>query len=284
MSMTKKSLLSALLIILTVTPVIGDEVTIDPNNYAPGQNISNVTPGVELAAMSVVPLANPQPGQTYTPQFSAVFASPVAPGCSIFGVPCSPIGNQVIGYSPVAAPSFQAILWGEGNKASQCIPGNGNCDAIAAPGLIFPGLVVNFDVPTDSVSVLGAFFQDDGMYVEAFNSAGQSIHTCNGYPALGNGCVSIYSGSFQAGGWANYTISDPTADISFLVVGGAANYRPIANVQYDAVRLPIPADLWLLVAGLLVIGVFHAKRRGYSARFVGAAIPLSTLPRPRGGL
>jgi hypothetical protein len=46
------------------------------------------------------------------------------------------------------------------------------------------------------------------------------------------------------GGWAQFTISRPSADISFILAGGAANDRPISQVQFNS---PVSAQL----AGLL---------------------------------
>jgi len=49
------------------------------------------------------------------------------------------------------------------------------------------------------------------------------------------GGFSPYSGSADGqSGWANYTFSDSSDDISFIVVGGDANDRLLSEVKYDA--------------------------------------------------
>ena len=217
-------------------------ITIDPNNFAPGQNISHATTGAELRALYVVP--NPAlPGFNMAQENFGTYAQSVQSACIIFGtLPCSPIGSNVLGYSPVSTPSAP-IGWGEANRAVLCLLGD--CLYLQST----PSLRINFDTPTNSVTALAPWFLGDGgiIYTFAFDSAGQLVDLCYGFPGqdIGvPGCTTtLYSGTTFAG-WVRYTMSHPNPDISFVVIGGAANDRPIAQVQFNS-----PVSLQL--AGLL---------------------------------
>jgi hypothetical protein len=52
-------------------------------------------------------------------------------------------------------------------------------------------------------------------------------------------------------GWAYFTVSSPTANISYVLVGGVANWRPIANIQFDS---PVPIQLVGLIAKARGVG------------------------------
>ena len=219
-------------------------ITVAPNNFSPGQNISNATAGARLLALAAVP--NPDhsfPGTTIA-QYLPVYAQPVAVGCT-FGFPCALGGSLTLGYSPTTGTEPE-ILWGEENDAvnSGClIPPNGLFCITDAPVLR-----VNFDVPTNFVTAAVGVFDDDGSVIEAFDGNGQSIGRCIAFPnstPLDDppGCASaiIAEGGI---GWFQLTISRPTADIRFVLIGGFGNARPTAQVQFNS---PVSVQL----AGLL---------------------------------
>jgi len=216
-------------------------VTIDPNDFAAGQNISSATPGVLLRTMTAV--ANPDPNApgSFVPQYaSAVFASPVAAGCRAFeNVPCSPGGSLVLGYSAGTVPATAPILWGEENGAANCLV---ICDSNQAAKLFVPALRIDFSQPTDLVSAVIAFYDEDGgglegfKTVEAFDANGQSVALCAGEPPgiPVTGCATTVLSSGTDSGWAMFTIARPTADVSFVLIGGRGNVRPVAQVQFDS--------------------------------------------------
>jgi hypothetical protein len=222
-------------------------ITVDPNNFAAGQNISKATTGAQLLAMTYVPNPDPNFPDTFIVQNRpAVYAQPVAAGCTFFGGPCAASGNLAIGYSPTTIPSAQAIFWGDAFKARQCVEGSLGpepqiCDNPG--GLALPVLRVNFSVPTDKAAALVAFGLDDASEIDgfqAFDSSGNLLATCFGnlqLVASPPGCMTVVSracASANCGGWAMFTISRPSADINFVLVGGQGNDRPISQVQFDS--------------------------------------------------
>jgi hypothetical protein len=75
------------------------------------------------------------------------------------------------------------------------------------------------------------------------------------------GCTTtLYSGATSAG-WVQYTMSHPNADISFVVIGGAANDRPIAQVQFNS-----PVSLQL--DGLIKEVTLLAPREGLAIKLL----------------
>jgi hypothetical protein len=230
-------------------------VTVDPNNFVAGQNISNATPGARLLSLSAVSNGNPTNPST-VPQYSPVYAQPVAAGCTLApGIPCALDGTLALGYSSTTVPSTQLILWGEENDAADtCIPPPGlGCDTDGPPVLR-----INFTVPTDYASAAIGFFPADASGIrgfEAFDASGQSIAMCEGLPGfqvIPAGCATvIVSYAPFDSGWAYFTVSSPTANISYVLVGGVANWRPIANVQFDS---PVPLQLVGLVAKARGVG------------------------------
>jgi hypothetical protein len=261
--------LCGLLVTFVCSPAFPQQrslITIDPNDFAPGQNISSATTGAQLLAMTYVPNPDPNfPGSFIVENLPSVFAQPVAAGCVFFAGPCAASGNLVLGYSPTTVPSAQAIFWGDANRALRCIENPGPAPLICDnPGSFFPVLRVNFSVPTDKVSALIAFGFEDPSEIDgfqAFDDRGHLLATCfGGVPAPSSsppGCMTVVSrvdSSSSSGGWANFTITRPSADINFILVGGQGNDRPISQVQFDS-----PVSLQLAGLRARVQGVGPGK-------------------------
>jgi len=219
-------------------------ITVDPNTFAPGQNLSNATTGAQLLAATEVLT----PDNGFLIQYSpSVYAQPVAPGCTWAGIPCAASGNLVFGSSPTTIPSTQVILWGDARTMTPCVsepPPQFSCGFTG----IFPVLRVNFSVPTDKATAIIGFGLEDNSeiagFAAAFDESGQLVATCvGGFNTPFPPCLTVLSTGGR-GGWAQFTISRPTADINFILVGGEANDRPISQVQFDS-----PVSLQL--AGLL---------------------------------
>lgn len=216
-------------------------VTIDPNNYASGQIITDPTGGASLLAMSSysIPTEN---GPEYLLQYSPVFSTLVstAGNCEIYeSGACAPSGDKVFGYTPTALTVPGAPpLWGQADDAAQCF--KGDCER----GVDGVAMQINFSTPTDYVDVTEGLLDDpDGDFLEAFNAAGQSLGTCEALPINGSpyasdppGCASFLGPN--GAGWPQLIISSSSDDIATLIVGGEANVRPIAKLQYDSVPAP----------------------------------------------
>jgi hypothetical protein len=224
-------------------------ITIDPNNFAPGQNVSNATTGARLRAVTAVlnPDPNPPPAFTYVLQYSpSVFAQSVTAGCMFEGIPCAATGNLEFGWdATLPLPSTQPIVWGSGQSAAACL--TSFCDSTSAFGLDHAALRIDFSVPTDHVNSLILYVEGDGGWMEAFNSAGQSLGHCTAFPpGEPAGCVTaVFNSPLGNGGWFLYTLTRSAADISYVFIGAADHdLRAISRVQFDS-----PVSLQL--AGLL---------------------------------
>jgi hypothetical protein len=229
-------------------------ITVAPNNFSPGQNISNATTGAQLLALTQVPNPDPNfPGTTIV-QYLPVYAQPVAASCN-FGVPCALGGNLALGYSPTTVPSTFPILWGDINLAGQCLIPQLDC---------FTGgtaLRVNFDVPTNYMTAAIGYFLEDLSGIQAFQAFdgnGQMIAQClgnlgTGPIAIPPGCATVIVAEPTLGqsGWAQFTISRPTADVSFVLIGGYATDRPIAQIQFNS---PVSLQLAGLVTKVKGVG------------------------------
>jgi hypothetical protein len=245
-----------LLVALACSPAFAEPqalITVAPNNFSPGQNISNSTAGARLLALAAVPNPDPNfPGTTIA-QYFPVYAQPVAVGCGAFFIPCSLGGSLTLGYSPTTG-TFADILWGEENDAV-------NSGCLIRPNGLFcitdaPVLRVNFDVPTNFVTAAVGVFDDDGSVIEAFDVNGNSIARCIVFPSetmpidVPSGCAPAIIA--QGGiGWFQVTISRPTADISFVLIGGFGNVRPIAQMQFDS---PVSLQLARLLTRVKGVG------------------------------
>jgi hypothetical protein len=227
--------------------------------------------------MTAVPDPN-NPG-FLIPQYGPVYAQPVSPTCtflSVPGLPCAVGGNIAFGYSPTTIPSTQLIFWGDENHAASCLTPPFDCEL----PLEFPVLRVNFSVPTDYATAVVGYFDDDSNILggfQAFDGGGQPVARCEGQPGeplTSNppGCASVVLSSGGIG-WAQLTISRPTADIGFILVGALSNIRPIAQVQFHS---PVSVQL----AGLLkkVQGVGASKSLAHKVMFAETYYEVHDIP------
>jgi hypothetical protein len=228
-------------------------VTIDPNNFAPGQNISNVNAGAQLQAMTAVlnPDPNAPPSQFYLPKFLPVYAQPVTADCNFFGATCSVNGNLTFGFTRTTQPSSIPILWGETFPAALCL--TGDCDGEVGQFLAFiPSLLITLTTPTDHVDALIAFAETEGSSILALalDGAGQVVGMCDGFPdgtrgTTNNPCASLFK--FTAppdAGWGRYSVISSAGDIKYVLVGGLGSDRAVSQVRFNS-----PVSLQL--AGLL---------------------------------
>jgi hypothetical protein len=241
--------LRALLLTLVCSTAFAEPqalITVNPNLFAPGQNISKGTAGARLLALT----GDYNTGVRYLP----VYAQPVDASCGS-GFPCALGGNLALGYTQTKVPSTDAILWGDIYRAQGCLVPRTLCNTAGT------ALRVNFDVPTNYITAALGVANDDGSGIYAFDSNGQLIAQCLAFPNLTlppledpPGCASqIISFGGSAGiGWFQLTISRPTADVSFVLIGGFETDRPIAQVQFNS-----PVSLQLAALFTKVKGIPH---------------------------
>lgn len=264
----KCRMLSALFLALGCSSAFAQQqalITVNPNLYAPGQNISNATFGAQLQSFSTVPNPDPNNPGTRVPQYSPVYAQPVDASCTFEpGVPCSIGGNLAFG--PTGAPAAFPFLWGDVNVAADCVEElafASFCDGFLA----FQVLRVNFTTPTDYAAAVIGYFGGDASEIqafEAFDSGGNSLGHCiapisftfpptPGLPPDVSdppGCATaVLAGQFS--GWGLFAISRPSADISFVLIGGFTIERPVAQVIFDS---PVSLQLAGLLAAVRGVG------------------------------
>jgi hypothetical protein len=234
-------------------------VTIDPNAFSPGQDVSLATPGVQLQAISIVPNPNPpSPGFTYMPQYSDVYVQTEQGG--------TPVGANFFSPTDSAVSSPQTISWGEAEAANSCLQ-NIECDGLIASLAQLPILRINFSTPTDYLSALSLVTRDDTAIIYAFNSSGQLLGDCYGLssntPGLTCGETAVSPTATNIGWYAD-SITTSTPDISYALVGGLGNVKPIGEIQFAETVPEIDSTaaasgLTLLFGGLLSLRGRRAK-------------------------
>jgi hypothetical protein len=268
----KKTYVLELLLALVCSPVLADHmalITVDPNNFTPGQNISTATVGAALRSVVFVPNPNPNaPPPPFLQRYSPVFAEAVTPNCDLEGnaetplLPCAPVGNSVLSYISNLAPVSYPDFWGAVRPEIGCFdPVQVACSGF----LIAPLLRVDFAVPTDSVSViLGNHGVSDGdlesfTALAAFDETGTNIGSCpSGIPPPGQAPCSntIFVGpDYEGNSWIKVTFSDPNARIRFIVTGASLDSEPVGIVQFDS---PVSLQLAGLLAKVVHVGPGHS--------------------------
>jgi hypothetical protein len=246
-------------VVIFSSPALADLVTIDPDNYAPGTNISNAIPGAQLLDMTVALSSNPNAptSNNYVPVYApTVYTAAVASGCMQLDSPCTPPGiSSLISPNPVTAsnPLTDVVgapgAWGSTWWADQCI--EGACSGMAAQYIqLEPVLRINFSTPTNYVSADTMYSLGNGGRLYAYDSAGDLVASCfsDGSPAC---ATNLFTG--VAAGWQQLAVSTSTADISFVLVGGdVVDLRPIAEVQFNSTA-PLPPSGVLLASGVVFL-------------------------------
>ena len=246
-------------VILSVTaPSHANLITIEPDDFAANENISYVMPGARLSAVSKL--------ADGTLVESAVIARQLDSSCIPSpGLPtCAATGQKLFGHD---RPSLSnSHLWGEVEDAVAYFQGS----PIDAP-FFRTVLRVDFETPTNYVDVLGAFWNGDSVGMSAFNAAGQEVSRCilGGVPGAEPGdCRSVYSedaiGPSGVWGWYRTSVTSAMADISFVLIGGAANYRQLDQIRF---AIPEPGTSVLLGVGLAMLLVVQRRRRITSSKF-----------------
>jgi hypothetical protein len=221
-------------------------VTINPNNFPPGQNISSATPGAKLLVTTAVPNADPNApyDQAYVLRYSpSVYAQPVDPSCQ-YSVqdgeglaPCTLGGNLTIGHSAGTVPVNYPDTWAAAYAVGNCL----EVMCYAEDGdQIDQVLRVNLSAPSDRVSAVIPFADSAWGWIQAFDSAGRYLGVCYGFPGMTQpppGCTTSWVSTVidGEGVWVQYTFASSAADISFVIVGGQEiPALPIAQVQFDS--------------------------------------------------
>jgi hypothetical protein len=197
-------------------------ISVDPDSFTEGTNLSNAIPGLTFTAT----------GDGYNTTGNVFAVDPQDPVYGFYGNFSASTGTLVFGHDGYSSFTGQrneiGHLWNEGS-----IP---------------VSLRVDFSQRTDFFSI--DFIADDTSDVgvlRAFSSSGALIATYT---------TSILSENH----FETMTVSRAQADIAFVVATGTSGHSGgLDNIHYSAV-VPIPATIWLFGSGLLgMIGM--ARRR-----------------------
>lgn len=227
---------SALLLLASVTAQ-ADLVTINPADYAPGTNLSNIQPGVTLSHVSYERRTGPD-----IPNAHIRTEDVVATPCTYTSSCLSP-GNIGFGMSANLYDYYRCSL------PQGCIG-----------GATTPLLEFTFDTPTDYIAISLGWSADPPTFL-AYDSTGALVLNCY----WGSSCAT-WQTSPIASPWGNITqfsLTRPLGDIARIVVGSQAGFSFVHNITYNSpASVPEPATLGLMGLGLLGLGM---RRKGKAA-------------------
>lgn len=228
-------------------------IVIEPDDFASGTDISNLTPGVTLATWTQATNAS----NRFTPIVSAVYSTT---GCGHHSVSCAPTGTSMFS----ANSGSQGYGWGGAFYGDGC---HRLRNASGTSGYCVQGFQVftaTFDTPTSFVS-FETTWQSDPVWVYAYNTAGELIMSCKGInEAVNPGCYTstgvqlpYYSGTVS--------VYSALGDIAWILAGSDNGNAGIDRMTFESgVSVPEPATLGLMLTGLLG-GVIGKRRRRVAA-------------------
>ena len=218
----------ALLLLLSTAPVTHAVlVTLDPNDYAIGTNLSNAQEGLTISRLQW-PNGSP-------------FDAPLSPQRSnVLATECSPY------YSCLTPTSLGFGLTYMLYEFSACERGGSSC------GPQVNALELLFTNPTDAVSML-LTYGSDAPIMYAYDTSGALIETCSGYGAQCG--VEFEHGPYEFA--TTLSINREERDIARIVVGGMAGTSFAQSLTYS---VPEPGSLALFGIGL--VGLLLRRRPG----------------------
>jgi hypothetical protein len=256
MMLSTKSVLTplALLAIFASSDAQAVFVTLDPDDFLAGTNVSN--------ASSLVSLETFRSGSdtAYVPTFSSVFVEECAggtgPGCA------STTGTKVF------RDGFGGIdQWGAfGGSISQGVScfasiGRGMASPLCNDHGLYNGfnlMLMTFSDPTEAVQVSGAYRAEDNTYLygldESFNLVGVMSHYFHD-----DRCTQL--GAFCDS--STVSLTSQSANIRYVLAGGWSNGTSLDDLKFDvqdARRVPEPGALALFAFGLGAMA-FARRRR-----------------------
>jgi hypothetical protein len=215
-------------------------VTIDPDDYAAGTNLSHAVAGVSLSTFSS--------SGNGSFAFSDVFSSQDA-ACVSNSVNCKAVtGSKVFSMSSGAAYDSNAA-WHDSPASYRCFQRvtTGSCTQDS-----FRALLISFDNPTNYVDISGVFTSDWPLLI-ALDSSRNLIS------------FGTEEGAGMFGGTAASRYTSALANISYVVAAGWSASAHLDALRYDDMNHSVPEPGTALLFGLALAG-FAAARRKRGAR------------------
>jgi hypothetical protein len=231
-------------------------VTLEPDNFAVGTNVSSVSSLVSLSTF------HKSIGTANSPVFSSVYVSDCA----------TPNGCAGTTGTRVFSDAFGGLdkwggLGGSIYDAVQCFGALGRnatssyCEASASSHQ-FNVMVMTFADLTDSVELSGAFNQQDSTdlfgFDDSFNLVGVSSRSFD-FSGCGSGAASPLA-------YCRTTVSLTSAltDIRYVLAGGWSNGSALDNLRFeapDATHVSEPGALALFAGGLACMALSRRRAR-----------------------
>ncbi len=217
-------------------------ITIEPDDYAPGTDVSNVVEGVTLQVYGFNGTGSPYLAPVY------VMSNPHCETTS----DCDAV-TGTSGFSPNSSGFGSLTSWATGGGITQ--PWDCFVQMACAAGSGFTALLIAFDRPTEFFEISGAWNQDWIMAI-AFDSSRNFLSASS----MG----SVFSGCYVAGGDLEYChntidLTSDTASISYVLVSSWYGIASLDRLQFRSV--PEPGTLALLGLGLVGLGISRRKSR-----------------------
>jgi hypothetical protein len=222
------------------TPAWAVLVTVDPDGYAPGTNLSNLIPGVSFSTFSSPGNGSFSFADVYSAEDSACVGGPgeckAVTGTKVFSRDGGGILDPNHGWfdSPTARRCFERVASGS------CAEEN------------FSALLISFADPTNYVEMSG-WFTADWPLLYAYDASRNLI----------GGGTEEGAGSSHTVGVTRYQSS--LSNISFVIAAGWAASSHLDVLRYDDMNTSVPEPGTALLFGLALLG-FAAARRSRTVR------------------
>jgi hypothetical protein len=229
-------------------PANADIITIEPDDFAPGTNLTAATPGVLLwAALITATPADPLHLSAVYAQHSSACDDPVS------GTQCYAATGSM-GFSPSSNPEGTLFSWSSDRHPANCFallnnPGGfGGSPSSCSANVGFQAMLIELDEPTSFVQVAGGW-NSDFLELRAldanFNilSLTQTLITDPRLPGFATtGTVSM---------------SAPTATMKYIFAGSTEGGIALDRLSFQ--QVPEPSTLLLTMAG--IVGLCRQVRK-----------------------
>lgn len=239
------------LIISGACPVHATMMTIEPDDYAPGTNLSGAVEGVSLLSFSRFSDGSYSFAPVYAESHDACTGDPfncsAVTGTNTFSPNASASSNDI----------YSGSYWGSTWDSVRCfqLVGRGLCTGMDVEDN-FTDLLIAFDEPMSYVEISGVFYSD-GIRLAAFDAGRNFLGSGTGWDNIYN-CFPYNFPCTSEFNSATTWIQRPTADISYVLAGSALGTWTVLDVlrfSRDGRSVPAPGPLGLFLFGLAALAL-----------------------------